>query len=60
MLFKGSSLNENENDLADKMIEFSNDISRIFEMGSNGRKYVSEHFNRNKIAADFIKELQNN
>ena len=51
---------ENEVNLADKMIEFSNDINRILEMGSNGRKYVSEHFNRNKIAEDFIKELQNN
>jgi glycosyltransferase involved in cell wall biosynthesis len=50
---------ENEIDLADKMIEFSNDKSMIIEMGSNGRKYVSEHFNRNKIAADFIKQLQN-
>ena len=51
---------EDEVNLADKMIEFSNDINRILEMGSNGRKYVSEHFNRNKIAEDFIKELQNN
>ena len=50
---------ENEIDLADKMIEFSNDKNMIIEMGSNGRKYVSEHFNRNKIAADFIKQLQN-
>ncbi len=51
---------ENEIKLADKMIEFSTNRVMIADMGSNGRKYVSEHFNRNKIAFDFIKELQNN
>jgi glycosyltransferase involved in cell wall biosynthesis len=51
---------ENEINLADKMIEFGNDKALIIEMGSNGRKYVADHFNRNKIADDFIKELQNN
>jgi glycosyltransferase involved in cell wall biosynthesis len=51
---------ENEFDLADKMIEYSKDKNMIIEMGSNGRTYVSKHFNRNIIAEDFIKELQNN
>jgi glycosyltransferase involved in cell wall biosynthesis len=50
---------ENEFDLADKMIEYSKDKNMIVEMGSNGRTYVSKHFNRNKIAEDFIKQLQN-
>jgi glycosyltransferase involved in cell wall biosynthesis len=50
---------ENEIDLADKMTEFSKDKTMINEMGSNGRKYVSEHFNRNKIAEEFINQLQN-
>ena len=51
---------ENELDLADKMQQFASDRNQINEMGKNGRSYVSEHFNRNKIAADFIQELQNN
>jgi glycosyltransferase involved in cell wall biosynthesis len=51
---------ENEVDLADKMQQFASDRNQINEMGKNGRSYVSEHFNRNKIAADFIQELQNN
>lgn len=51
---------ENELDLADKMQQFTSDRNQISEMGKNGRSYVTEHFNRNKIAADFIQELQNN
>lgn len=51
---------ENEIDLANKMQQFANNREQLIEMGKNGRKYVSEHFNRNKIAADFIQELQNN
>lgn len=51
---------ENEKDLAEKMLEFATNRNQIHEMGKNGRSYVSEHFNRNKIAADFIQELQNN
>ncbi len=51
---------ENELDLANKMLQFDTDRNQIDEMGKNGRSYVSEHFNRNKIAADFIQELQNN
>jgi hypothetical protein len=27
-------------------------------MGKNGRQYAMEIFNRNKIALDFLKELQ--
>lgn len=50
---------ENELDLASKMIEFATNKEEIIKMGKNGREYVSDHFNRNKIAADFIKELQN-
>lgn len=50
---------ENELDLAAKMLEFVGNRDEIILKGKNGRTYVSEHFNRNKIAADFIKELQN-
>ena len=49
---------ENEIDLANRMLELAADRNRLTELGRNGRKYVSEHFNRNKIAEDFIQELQ--
>ena len=49
---------ENEKDLADKMILLAKDKALIHTMGRHGRSYVTEHFNRNKIAADFIEELQ--
>ena len=49
---------ENENDLANRMLELAADRNRLTELGRNGRQYVSEHFNRNKIAEDFIQELQ--
>ena len=49
---------ENENDLAQKMILLASDPSMIREKGRNGRNYVSMHFNRDKIATDFIEELQ--
>lgn len=49
---------ENAQDLAQKMLHLASDKSLIQDKGRNGRKYVSEHFNRNKIAADFIEELQ--
>jgi len=51
---------ENSIDLANKMIAISEQQAEIKTFGENGRIYVSEHFNRNKIAADFIQELQNN
>ena len=50
---------ENEQDLANKMIAFATNPAMIRQKGANGRNYVKEHFNRNKIAEDFIKEMQN-
>lgn len=50
---------ENERDLADKMITLANNVELIQQKGINGRNYVKQHFNRNKIAEDFIKEMQN-
>lgn len=50
---------ENSISMASGMTKLAENRSLIDRMGMNGRNYVSEHFNRNKIAADFIKQLQN-
>ena len=49
---------ENAADLSQKMLELAQNPSIIKSKGANGRQYVSEHFNRNKIAADFLRVLQ--
>lgn len=48
---------ENENDLAEKINYLLLNPSQIKTMGKNGRIYVNEHFNRNKIALNFYKKL---
>jgi glycosyltransferase involved in cell wall biosynthesis len=50
---------ENSEDLSKKMLDLAANPEQIRQKGSNGRRYVTEHFNRNKIAADFIETLQN-
>jgi glycosyltransferase involved in cell wall biosynthesis len=50
---------ENSEDLSKKMLDLVANPEQIRQKGSNGRRYVTEHFNRNKIAADFIETLQN-
>lgn len=50
---------ENEADLAEKLKQFEQDRSLIRSKGQNGRQYVKEHFNRDKIAAGLIEKLQN-
>lgn len=50
---------ENADDLVEKIRYFAANRSEIAAKGSNGRKYVMEHFNRNKIASDFYDLLQN-
>jgi glycosyltransferase involved in cell wall biosynthesis len=40
-----------------KLVDNPNFIS---EMGTNARNYVSNHFNRDKIAAEFLEVLENN
>ncbi len=50
---------ENAEDLAHNMRFFAENREAIAEMGKNGRNYVTEHFNRDKIAAGFLQELQN-
>ena len=50
---------ENIEDLASKMIALAAEPAITQLKGENGRRYVSEHFNRNKIASDFIRKIQN-
>jgi glycosyltransferase involved in cell wall biosynthesis len=51
---------ENSNDLAEKMRLMAKEPNQITEMGVAARAYVTEHFNRNNIANDFIAVLNNN
>jgi glycosyltransferase involved in cell wall biosynthesis len=44
---------ENCDDLVEKIKYFLENRNEISRMGANGRVYVQEHFNRNKIAANF-------
>lgn len=48
---------ENEIDLAEKITYLLENRDEIKRLGANGRKYVMEHFNRNKIANDFYEVL---
>ncbi len=44
---------ENAEDLSEKILQLYNNRNLVKQLGENGRKYVSEKFNRNKIADDF-------
>ncbi len=48
---------ENDTDLAEKAIWLATHPESLAEMGKNARKYVTEHFNRNQIANDFLEKL---
>jgi glycosyltransferase involved in cell wall biosynthesis len=48
---------ENAEDLAKQALFLAEHPEKRLEMGKNARIYVSEHFDRNKIAEDFLKEL---
>ncbi|MES2588618.1 MAG: glycosyltransferase family 4 protein [Bacteroidota bacterium] len=50
---------ENVGDLVSKINYFSENLGEIKSMGANGRTYVNEHFNRNKIASDLVEVLRN-
>lgn len=50
---------ENRDDLKEKIRILTEDPAQIRQMGQKGREYVNEHFNRNKIARDFIEVLKN-
>lgn len=48
---------ENHDDLSKKIHFLLENRSEIKQMGENGRKYVMENFNRNKIANSFQEQL---
>lgn len=48
---------ENVDDLTRQIENMVNKREQIIEMGKNGRNYVCAHFNRDKIAQDFLHQL---
>jgi glycosyltransferase involved in cell wall biosynthesis len=53
-------LPENEEDLVRQIRQIIENPGKLIEMGNNARSYVSTHFNRDKIALDFLKLLEHN
>jgi glycosyltransferase involved in cell wall biosynthesis len=51
---------ENEEDLAKQILVMANNPEKLLEMGLNARNYVSTHFNRDKIASEFLEVLNEN
>ena len=51
---------ENEEDLAKQILNLFNNPDKLHEMGINARNYVSTHFNRDKIASEFLEVLNEN
>jgi len=49
---------ENVLDLKSKIDQIEGNLELIKEFGENGRKYVEKNFNRDMIARQFLKELQ--
>jgi glycosyltransferase involved in cell wall biosynthesis len=49
---------ENEEDLARQITEIVKNPNSLIEMGNNARNYVSTHFNRDRIALEFIDFIQ--
>ena len=48
---------ENVHELKQAVLTLADDLNKRSLLGENGRKYVSEHFNRNKIAQDFYDRI---
>jgi glycosyltransferase involved in cell wall biosynthesis len=53
-------LPENEEDLVRQIRQIVENPGKLIDMGNNARSYVSTHFNRDKIALDFLKLLEHN
>lgn len=51
---------ENIEDLAKNLSEMADNPERLVEMGERARSYVSEHFNRDNIAKNFLDVLRSN
>lgn len=49
---------ENAEDLVRKIIDYNNNRDKLIEYGNNGRNYVNDFFNRDKLAKSFYKKLQ--
>jgi glycosyltransferase involved in cell wall biosynthesis len=49
---------ENFSDLANKTMLLFNNREKVVSLGSNGFNYVLKNFSRNKIASEFIMELE--
>ncbi len=49
---------ENVQDLADKILYLKANKEQCVQMGINGRKYVTTHFNRDLLADDYLQILQ--
>jgi len=49
---------ENPDAIAEKILEAFNNPEWINQAGENGRKFVEEYFNREKIAKDYLKMLR--
>ncbi len=48
---------ENVADLTRQIENMVRNREQIIEMGKNGRNYVCSHFNRDRIAQDFLQQL---
>ena len=48
---------ENVHELKQAVLNLADDLNKRSLLGENGRKYVSEYFNRNKIAQDFFDRI---
>lgn len=54
-----SFIPEDSEDLAKQILKLYNDRNLVVELGENGLKYVSENFNRDKIAEEFYNKISN-
>lgn len=54
-----SFIPEDSEDLAKQILKLYNDRNLVIELGENGLKYVSENFNRDKIAEEFYNQISN-
>lgn len=54
-----SFIPEDSENLAKQILKLYNDRNLVVELGENGLKYVSENFNRDKIAEEFYNQISN-
>lgn len=49
---------ESQQELAQLLVELADDPQRCIELGANGQKFVSEHFNRETLAKRFLTHIK--